>query len=148
MKIEDAINQRKFESPLHKAIINLLYTYNWLSDKQQATFQQFDVTLQQYNVLRILRGQHPNAVSVGDVKAVMLDKNPDLTRLCDRLVKKKLVKRELNVENRRQVLLKILPLGLDLLKKMEPSMKVAMSSMKLTDTQAQQLSDLLDKIRE
>lgn len=148
MKIEEAINQRKFESPLHKAIINLVYTFNWVSDKQQGTFQTFDITLQQYNVLRILRGQHPNAVPVGDVKAVMLDKNPDLTRLCDRLVKKKLVKRELNSENRRQVLLKILPAGLELLKKMEPSMKAAMSSIKLTDAQANQLSDLLDKIRE
>jgi DNA-binding MarR family transcriptional regulator len=104
--------------------------------------------MQQFNVLRILRGKHPEFVPVGDVKAVMLDKNPDLTRLCDRLQEKGWIERETNACNRRQVLLRIAKPGLELLEKMEPLLQQQAKKMDhLSDEEAELLSDLLDKIR-
>ena len=103
MKLEDAIKQKKFESPLHKATINLMYTANWLHGEFRDLFKSFDITHQQYNVLRILRGMHPNCVNPTEIKEVMLDKNPDITRLCDRLLLMGLIHRNIDKENRRKM---------------------------------------------
>jgi DNA-binding MarR family transcriptional regulator len=148
VKIEEAIRQRTFKSPLQKAILNLIYTSSWFLSQQDAFFQEADLTSQQYNVLRILRGAYPKALCAGDIKAVMLDKNPDLTRLCDRLLRKNLIVRELNEQNRRQVLVQIAPEGVALLEHLEPKIQAAASKFDhLTDAEATQLSDLLDKLR-
>jgi len=148
MKIETAIRQAKPMQPLQKAIVNLIYTYHWHMEQGAAVFKPFDLTPQQFNVLRILRGKHPNAVPVGEVKCVMLDKNPDLTRLGDRLVQKGLIQRELNPQNRREVLMQITKTGMDLLEKIEVEMEKAKTQWQnLTDKEAEQLSDLLDKLR-
>ena len=148
MKIEELIKQTKFVSPLQKAILNLIYTYNWQADQAAALFKPFGVTMQQFNVLRILRGKYPEFVPVGDVKAVMLDKNPDLTRLCDRLQEKGWIERETNACNRRQVLLRIAKPGLELLEKMEPLLQNQANKIgNLSDEEAELLSDLLDKLR-
>lgn len=148
VKIEEAIKQKKFDSPVHKAMVNMIYTYNWLNSMWEEFFESYDLTEQQYNVLRILRGRFPNSICAGDIKEVMLDKNPDLTRLCDRLVKKGLIERQYNEFNRRQVLIKITKEGLDLLKQIDPGMKKQAKKIKLSDKEAEILSDLLDKIRE
>ncbi len=148
MKIENAIRQDKPMQPLQKAIINLMYTYNWHMERSAAVFKPFDITPQQFNVLRILRGKHPEAVLVGEVKCVMLDKNPDLTRLGDRLVQKGLIHRELNPQNRREVLMQITKEGMALLEQIDVQMeKVKAAWQNLTDEEAEQLSDLLDKLR-
>lgn len=148
MKLEEVIQQRTFKSPLQKAVLNLLYTAGWVQGQQEKLFEQFDLTPQQFNVLRILRGRHPQTLCAGEVKAVMLDKNPDLTRLCDRLVAKKLVVRQLNEANRRQIQLGITPEGLELLQRMEPVLEAnARQFQHLTDAEATTLSDLLDKLR-
>jgi DNA-binding MarR family transcriptional regulator len=148
MKIEEAIRQRKPMSPLQKVMINIIYTYNWHVERSMEVFKPFDLTSQQYNVLRILRGRHPESVAVGDVKAVLLDKNPDLTRLCDRLVQKNLIERALNEQNRREVLLQITPAGIELLERIEPAMQEAAKDWdRLTPEEAETLSDLLDKLR-
>jgi MarR family 2-MHQ and catechol resistance regulon transcriptional repressor len=148
MNLEDAIKQKKFESPLHKVLLNVIYTNNWLLAEQEGIFKEFDLTAQQYNVLRILRGQHPGAISAGEIKEVMLDKNPDLTRLCDRLLKKGLIERETNDSNRRQVLINITKKGLELLKQMDPIVKgYSKKNTNLSDKEAKLLSDLLDKLR-
>lgn len=149
MKIEDAIKQKKkFDLPVQKAMVNIIYTYHWLMDKQSEVFKKEDITLQQYNVLRILKGRYPDAACVGDIKEVMLDKNPDLTRLCDRLVKKNLIVREFNSTNRRQVLIKITKQGLQLIKDLDPDLKkLAQNNFFLHDKEADKLSDLLDKMR-
>ncbi|MFL5753621.1 MAG: MarR family winged helix-turn-helix transcriptional regulator [Bacteroidia bacterium] len=147
MKIDEAIKQKKFDSPVHKAMVNVIYTYNWLSNLWTAFFEQYEITEQQYNVLRILRGRYPNSICAGDIKEVMLDKNPDLTRLCDRLVKKGLIERQYNEFNRRQVLIRITKTGLDLLRHIDPGMKKQAKKIKLSDKEAELLSDLLDKIR-
>ena len=126
MKIEEAIQQRKPMIPLQKAMVNLIFTYNRIMDANNAVFKPFQVTAQQYNVLRILKGRHPEPVSVGDVKSVMLDKSPDLTRLCDRLVDKQLIERATNCNNRREVLIQITQKGLGLLDQIEPATTTCM----------------------
>ena len=147
MKIEDAIQQKKFESAQHKAIVNLMYTFNQVSNLHDKTFKTFDLTAHQYNVLRILRGRFPKAICAGELKEIMLDKNPDLTRLCDRLLKKNLIERETNELNRRQVLIKITTEGLGLLKKMDPIVSGELKNLNLSDKEAETLSNLLDKLR-
>ncbi len=149
MKIEEAIRQPKFSSAHQKAIVNIMYTYNWMNGIQEELFTKFDITQQQYNVLRILRGRFPNSICAGEIKEVMIDRSPDLTRLCDRLVKKELVERQINEYNRRQVLIKITTTGLELLKEIEPALKNMSKRFKnLTDEEADKLSELLDKLRE
>lgn len=148
MKIEEAIRQRKPMSPLHKVMINLIYTYHWHMEQAAAVFKPFGLTAQQYNVLRILRGRYPEAAPVGEVKAVLLDKNPDLTRLCDRLVEKQLLERGLNCQNRREVLLKITPTGLDLLARIDPVFtEISKEWDNLSPEESETLSNLLDKLR-
>ncbi len=149
MKIEKAIKQQNFENPQAKAWMNLMYTYNQLTDKVNQAFKQFDITSQQYNVLRILRGRKGEPACCGEVKEVMLDKNPDLTRLSDRLIKKDLIERSVNEHNRREVQLTITKKGLDLLDKMDPVLKEHNQFlMNLSDSEAEQLSDLMDKLRQ
>ena len=148
MKIEAAIKQSKPMLPLQKVMINLMYTYHWHMERSVEIFKLFDMTSQQYNVLRILKGRHPEAIPVGEVKAVLLDKNPDMTRLCDRLVQKGLIQRDLNFQNRREVLLQITAAGLELLLQIEPVIKEASKEWdNLTPEEAETLSDLLDKLR-
>lgn len=148
MKIEEAIRQTKPMLPFQKAMINLMYTYHWHMALSNEIFKPFDLTSQQYNVLRILKGRHPEAIPVGEVKAVLIDKNPDMTRLCDRMLQKGLIQREMNCQNRREVLLQISAAGLELLDRMEPILKEAAKTWnKLTDEESETLSALLDKLR-
>src|SRR5450432_164665 len=91
MKIEEEIKQTKFRSPHHKVAINLLFTASWLEERNKAYFKSFGVTPQQFNLLRILRGQHPGKISVAEIKSRMLDKNSDVSRLLSRLISKKFV---------------------------------------------------------
>ncbi len=90
MTLEDEIQQKKFKSEEQKLMINLLYTANWLTSKNDSFFKNSDITTQQYNVLRILRGQHPNPCSVKLIKERMLDRMSDASRIVDKLNTKKL----------------------------------------------------------
>ncbi len=148
MKIEEAIQQRVFKSPQQKAFLNLMYTAGWFNGLSDQLFQPFDITPQQFNVLRILRGRYPQSLCAGEIKAVMIDKNPDLTRLCDRLLGKGLLQRESNPANRRQVLIGITPAGLDLLDRIEPVLEANIKTRpQLSDADAEALSELLDRMR-
>jgi DNA-binding MarR family transcriptional regulator len=148
MKIEEALKQPKFGSARQKALINIMYTYSWVTGIQKDVFIKYDITPQQYNVLRILKGRYPNSICAGEIKEVMIDRSPDLTRLCDRLVKKELIERQVNEYNRRQALIKITSVGLELLKEMDPSLKnMSKRFGNLTEEEAEKLSDLLDKFR-
>lgn len=148
MKLEDAIKQKKFESPLHKATINLIYTANWLHGEFRDLFKSFDITHQQYNVLRILRGMHPNCVNPTEIKEVMLDKNPDITRLCDRLLLMGLIHRNIDKENRRKMKIVITEKGLDLLLEIEPVIKLRMEQL-FADVKVdyEKFNDMLDAMR-
>ena len=148
MKIEEAIKQKSFESPLQKALINLHYTSNYMAAEAKQMFAGFDLTGQQFNVLRILRGSHPRKISPGDIKAVMIDKTPDLTRLIDRMLTKGLVTRAVSESNRRKVDIGITNKGLDLLAEIDPRIRKDMQEFdRITSEEAEELSRILDKLR-
>lgn len=149
MKITEAIKQEKFTSNVNKAVINILYTSNWLRDHQKTFFANYDIKSQHYNVLRILKGKHPEAAAPGEIKEVMLDKSPDLTRLLDKLVAQKLVERFMCKENRRKVDVYITDKGIALLSLIAEDMKDVndLWKSKLSEQEGEILSELLDKLR-
>ena len=91
MKIEEEIRQTKFRNAFHKLAINIIFTASWLEDRNKKYFSTFGITTQQFNILRILRGQHPGKISVTEIKSRMLDKNSDVSRLLNRLTAKNLI---------------------------------------------------------
>ena len=146
MRIEEEIKQQKFRSMQQKAVINLIYTSNWLQGKQQEFFKPFGITGQQYNILRILKGQHPKSISGTEIKSRMLDRNSDVSRLLDRLALKKLITRRTCPNDKRASDVLITPLGLDLLKRIRKAGDED-NVLTLSEGEAEQLSHLLDKAR-
>ena len=145
---EDEIKQTKrFKTEQERAYVNIIYTGNRLQEQISTVFEPFQITHQQYNVLRILRGSHPKPTNNRYIKEVMLDRSPDVTRLCDRLEAKELVLRKINPDNRRETHIYITKQGLDLLDQIEPSMQGHLPAPYLTDAEAAELNRLLDKLR-
>ncbi len=148
MTIEEEIKQAKFKSPHQKAVLNLLFTANWIQNKQRELFEPFGVTGQQYNMLRILRGQHPKPIPAVEIKIRMLDKNSDVSRLLDRLIGKNLVKKNQCPNDKRASDISITETGLNLLNKLDSAIHNLESKfVNLSKEEAKQLSDLLDKAR-
>ncbi|MFM7428703.1 MAG: MarR family winged helix-turn-helix transcriptional regulator [Flammeovirgaceae bacterium] len=148
MKIEDEIKQPKFRNAHQKAVINLLYTANWLIDKNNAFFKSYRITNQQFNILRILRGQHPTKISGAEIKNRMIDKNSDVSRLLDRLIVKKLIEKSQCPNDKRAADVIITQSGLDLLAEIDKKMDQTDNDvMNLSAQEAEQLSQLLDKSR-
>ena len=145
-RIEDEIRQSKFSSIHQKAVVNLIFTANWLQNEQKDFFKAFGITGQQFNILRILKGQHPKSISATEIKSRMLDRNSDVSRLLDRLAAKNLITRSVCPNDKRASDVTITDEGLTLLAKVS---KVAKQDqiLALTDEEAAQLSDLLDKAR-
>lgn len=149
MSIETDIKQKKFRSPYQRLALNLVYTTNWLEYKQLEFFKEHDITAQQYNVLRILRGQQSNAIKVSDITERMLDKNSNTSRLVDKLLAKNLAKRTSCPSDRRAVDVVITEEGLDLLKMLDPFIEEWENRFNIiTPEEADQISALLDKLRE
>ena len=149
MSIEKDIKQANFKSPYSKAVINILYTNNWLQSLQVEVFKPFDLTLQQYNVLRILRGQYPNPITVIAIIERMLDKMSNASRLVDKLLAKELVIRRLCPHDRRAVDVIITEKGLELLEELDTLQSQWEDKLRgLTEIEALQLSNLLDKMRQ
>ena len=147
MKIEDEIKGR-FRNEYHKGMINLTYTTNHLSYKFLQFLKKHDVTEQQYNILRVLRGFNDGPSSIGFLKERMLDKNSDVSRIVDKLYERKLVERSENKEDRRQKDVRITEDGLKLLLRMDCIEKdVDKFLNKLTEDEVITLNKLLDKIR-
>lgn len=135
----------KFESEQQKAMLNIMYTANWISSFQNDFFKPFGVSPQQYNILRILRGSK-EPLKVLTIKSRMIDRAPNVTRLTDKLIEKELIERLACKEDRRVVHIQITKKGLDLLNQIPT--KSSQSLVKnLTEQEAKQLSDLLDKMR-
>lgn len=148
MKIEDEIKQSKFRDAYQRVAINLMFTTNWLEARQQDFFKPFGITTQQFNILRILRGQHPNQISGVEIKSRMLDRNSDISRLLDRLLKKQLISKCQSPSDKRAANVTITESGLKLLDEIDKSFEeVEKGHFKLTEAEAQQLSQLLDKAR-
>lgn len=149
MSIEKDIKQQKpFKSSYQKLVVNLIYTSNWMSSEQQGLLKPFDLSSQQYNVLRILRGQYPNPITVNGIIERMLDKMSNASRLVDKLLLKGYVSRCDNADDRRACDIRITETGSEILKKIDALQEAADEKMKrLTPEEAELLSSLLDKLR-
>jgi DNA-binding MarR family transcriptional regulator len=148
MKIEDAIKQKKpFKNERHRAIINLLYTTNMVRDRNKSILKEFGLTMQQYNVLRILRGAG-KPISTRIIRQRLLDKMADASRLVDRITQKNLVERTSCANDKRLVDVSLSEEGEALLLKIDnkhPEMYDLLGS--LTEEEAKILNNLLDKVR-
>jgi MarR family transcriptional regulator, 2-MHQ and catechol-resistance regulon repressor len=146
MKIEEAINT-KFISEQQKAIVNIRYTSNWLSNIQNSFMKQFDLTMPQFNVLRILRGANI-PLNIQTIKNRMVEKSPNSTRLLDKLEAKKFILRTNDSEDKRAIMVSITKEGLGVLKSIDKELKEKdFFNISLSDNEAETLSDLLDKLR-
>jgi DNA-binding MarR family transcriptional regulator len=148
MQIDKEIQSNNFEDNYHKLTINISYTYSWISHITREAFEKHNLTSQQFNILRILRGQYPCPATINLLKERMIDKMSDASRIVDRLIQKGMVSRCTNKQDRRAVDIRISDLGLEVLAKMDVEFK-AKDFLKdnLTEDEAAQLSDLLDKMR-
>lgn len=148
MELEKEIASNKFENDYQKSVVNILYTYGWVTNLLRKRFDKHHITLQQFNILRILRGQYPQPSTVNLLKERMLDKMSDASRIVERLVQKGLVSRCTNPKDRRAVDIIISEKGLDLLKKLDNEMDIPdLLKNNLTEEEARLLSNLLDKMR-
>lgn len=148
MRLEEEIKQKKFRDEYQKAVVNLIYTNNWLVSKHSPIMREFGLTVQQYNILRILRGQYPSPATVNLLKERMLDKMSDASRLVDRLLEKGLLVRKSCEIDRRRVDITITQEGLDILSKIDVAEEQMYKHLKnITPEEATILNDLLDKLR-
>lgn len=149
MRLEEELKMNRFKSPHQKVALNILFTSNWLNDKMASLIKDFDISEQQFNVLRILRGQNGKAINLMDIQERMLHKTSNTTRLVEKLRLKNLVERVLCEENRRKVEISITKEGLKLLTKIDPIITNKNDEIYsvLSHKEALQLSNLLDKLR-
>jgi DNA-binding MarR family transcriptional regulator len=147
MKIEDEIKS-KFKSKYHKLVVNLHLTSNRIGESMQLEMKKHDLTGTQYNVLRILRGQNQKPASIGLIKERMIERNSDVSRIIDRLVKKELIIRKENSADRRQKDVVISNKGLDVLTLIDVKEDKIMDILgHLSKAEVTDLNNLLDKTR-
>ncbi len=148
MKLEDEIVQKKFRNETHKLGVNIVYTFNWLAALHQKHFKNHGITPQQFNLLRILRGQHPKPATIKLLKERMLDKMSDASRIVEKLRVKGLINRETCPTDRRNCDVFINAKGLKLLAEIDNEEKLIDAFYAtLSENEKKQLNDLLDKLR-
>ncbi|MCW3463063.1 MarR family winged helix-turn-helix transcriptional regulator [Chitinophaga nivalis] len=149
MRLEEAIKQPRFKDEYQKAMLNIVFTANWLEVAIAQVLKRYDLSSQQYNVLRILRGSKPRPLNLLDIQERMMDKMSNATRLVEKLRQKGLLTRSQCESNRRKVEIEITDKGMALLTELDPLMHQADREIvkKITEEEAQQLNMLLDKLR-
>jgi DNA-binding MarR family transcriptional regulator len=148
MSLENDLHQEKFANEYNKAAVNILFTSSWLYNINAARLKPFDITPEQFNVLRILRGSHPRPMMLADITGRMIDKNSNATRLVEKLRQKNFLKREICEDNRRQVDISITDKGLNVLKKVDAAESEWLATLKnITKNEASELNRILDKLR-
>ena len=147
--LEEVIKTKPIKDPYQRAFLNIIYTGNWLVTKVNQLLKPYDLTEPQYNVLRILRGQHGNAMSLYEIQDRMIQKMSNVSRLIDKLLDKGLVVRKECEVNRRKVDILITQKGLDMLTELEPVIDKTFLSISdnLDKEQATLLAEMLDKMR-
>ena len=149
MSLEQDIQQSKFRNEHQKAVVNLLFTVSWLKDQTRAIFDPEEITPQQFNILRILRGSHPKPLSTQAIRDRMLEKMSDTSRIVDRLIVKGLVKKVTCESDRRLVDVQITDKGRKLLERIDLKENEMDEIVKgLNESEAKELNLLLDKIRQ
>ncbi len=149
MGIDKDIQQAKFRNPQQKAAINLIYTLSWMRERTKCIFEAEDITPQQFNILRILRGSFPQPLSTLQIRERMLEKMSDTSRIVDRLITKGFVKKLTCKNDRRLVDVIISDKGKKLLERLDARQDEIDGVLgNLSEKDANILSDLLDKIRD
>ncbi len=148
MKIENEIKQTKFADEYQKAVINIVFTSSWINSENNRFLKKYDLTSQQFNVLRILRGQYPGPVSIQVIMERMLDKMSNASRLVEKLRQKELVQRKECSADRRKVDVVITDKGLLLLEKIDSSWEEFEKNFKnISVDKAKELNQILDNFR-
>jgi DNA-binding MarR family transcriptional regulator len=148
MRLEDEIKQKEFKNEYQKSLVNIIYTFNWLDTKFKDFFKTYDLTSQQFNILRILRGQHPKPCTINLLKDRMLDKMCDASRIVERLRVKNLLERTQCPNDRRSVDIIISDKGLKLLELIDNNIEPLHNTLNsLSPEEIKKLNDLLDKAR-
>ncbi len=148
MKLEEEIKSSGFKDPFERLIVNVIYTGNWLNHLINKLLKPYGISPQQYNILRILRGQHPSPATLNLLNSRMLDKMSNTSRLVEKLRAKELVERHICPNDRRAVDILITEKGLQLLKTIDGKMKSFRNEIKkLNEEEIAILNDLLDKLR-
>ncbi len=146
MKIEEEIKQPQFNNPQQKAGMNLIFTANWLSNLYAAALRPIDLSLQQLNVLTILKGQPEHTASVNLIRDRLIDRMPNVSRLLNKLMEKGLIIKDRQTTDQRVVHIKLTKEG----DKIASKGRALFQSVgyKLGNQQAEELNDLLNKLRE
>lgn len=148
MKLEEELKQARFTDDFLKAVLNILVTADQISHAANATLKPYGISKEQFNVLRILRGQHPQPSPLQLISERMISKSSNATRLVEKLRLKGLVDRQVCASNRRKVDIVITPEGLDLLEEVDPMMRQSHDHMRtLTNAETKELNRLLEKMR-
>jgi len=148
MEIEEAIKQKQFKDPYERAMVNLLFTGSWLEYMQASVFKNHGLSLQQYNILRILKGQFPEPITVNMLIERMIDKSSNASRIVEKLRVKGLLERKICPDDRRRVDIFITEAGTDVLAKATAALDDLHKRVRnLTDEEADQLNTLLTKLR-
>ena len=146
-RIDDEI-KAKFGNNRHRFIANLVFTANWFQNSVSEFLKPFGVSFQQYNILRILKGTK-DWLTMKELKRLMIEKSPNATRLADKLINKGLVERKRSETDRRIVYLAITEKGEELLVRVDANDNISYMSFmeRITEEEAQVVSDILDKVR-
>lgn len=149
MRLEDELKMANFKSPYQKGALNLMFTGEWMMARVDSLLKPYDISSQQYNVMRILRGQHGKPINLYSIQERMLNRMSNATRLVEKLRLKGLVTRDLCADNRRKVEIAITEKGLELLDKLDPLMQQLEEDTfkNLSAEEALRLNDMLDLIR-
>ncbi len=146
--LEEALKQQKFPNEQLKANLNLLYTANWLYNKISAELKPFQITHEQFNVLRILKGSHPESMCQKDILSRMIAPSSNVTLLVKKLVDKKLIRVLQSAKDKREYVITITKTGLTLLSDIELSFKNSKKSYStLSASESFHLNALLEKLR-
>jgi DNA-binding MarR family transcriptional regulator len=149
MKIEEVVKSNAIMGLSQKAVLNIIYTQNNINERLIEIFKPYDLSNEQYNVLRILRGQKGNPANMCLIQERMLAKTSNTTRLVDKLLLKELVTRKVCKENRRKIEVLITEKGLTILKELDPKVDNYEQNIvaNLSSSELEQLNELLEKIR-
>ncbi len=149
MTLGDLIQQPRFASPAQEAVLNVFATSSWITSEIQAALSPHGVTQAQFNVLRILRGKHPDHYACSEIAERLLDRTPDVTRLLVRLESRGLIRRQRAEHDRRVVEVEITDAGLDVLSALDAPVQdsIDRTAAHLSDDELRTLSELLERLR-
>jgi DNA-binding MarR family transcriptional regulator len=147
MSLENEIGQRAFIDEQSKVVVNLVYTYNILKGRISEALKESGITMQQYNVLRIVKGSGAAGTTTSEIRERMLDRMSDASRMVDRLVSMKLIEKTRYRNDRRLQFIHLTPEGDALISKLMENKTIESISAGVSNENAQQLNELLDAFR-